>query len=153
MPDWGVKLMANGDLESPFRALESVNFWGLAASVQTKIDWIFSVFEQRSVNVGHVTAVGPAENSASGENTGGRLVPAKHEVHAADQVDEEIAGEAGAVFLPAAPTSENFGVKRTLGHRALPGLPVNGLGAGVGRRRIFPSAARIIAAERAFDEI
>src|SRR5882724_2959672 len=68
-------------------------------------------------------------------------------------MDEEIAGDAGAVFPPAAPARENFSIKETLGDGALPGVPIESLRRAIRRRRIFPGAAGIVAAERAFDKI
>src|SRR6267142_892298 len=68
-------------------------------------------------------------------------------------MDEEIAGDAGAVFLPAAPARENFCVEGALGNGALPGVPIESLRGAIRRRRILPGAAGVVAAERAFDKI
>src|SRR6266850_681026 len=105
------------------------------------------------MDIRHVTAIGPAENSAGGHDAARRLVPAEHVVHAADEVNKEIAGDAGAVFLPAAPARENSCVEGALGNGALPGVPIESLRRAIGRRRIFPGAAGVVAAERALDKI
>src|SRR5467141_3445913 len=68
-------------------------------------------------------------------------------------MDEEIAGDAGAVFLPAAPARENSCVEGALGNGTLPGVPIESLRRAIRRRRILPGAAGVVAAERAFDEI
>src|SRR5437870_10172333 len=108
-----------------------MNFRRITAEIQAWIDGILAIFDRRSVNIGHVAAIGPAKNSSRGENASWRLVPAEHEVHAADKMNEQIAGDAGAVFFPATPARKNIRIERALGHRALPSVPVNGRGAGV----------------------
>src|SRR5882672_6896320 len=105
------------------------------------------------MDIRHVAAIGPAENSAGGHDAARRFVPAEHVVHAADEVNKEIAGDAGAVFLPAAPARENFSIEGTLGDGALPGVPIESLRCAIWRGRIFPGAASVVAAERAFDKI
>src|SRR5207302_7532150 len=86
----------------------------------------------------------------------GRLVPTEHEVHPADEMDEKIAREASAIFLPTAPAREIFGrgvrIPGSLGDVALPGVPIKIAEGEIGRRRIFPRAGGIVPAERAFDE-
>ena len=108
------------------------------------------------MDVGHVAAILEAKDVAESHGALGRFVPAEHEVHAADEMDEKIAGEAGAVFLPAAPTRESFwrsvGIPRPLGDFALPSVPIEIAEREVGWGRIFPGAGGIVAAERAFDE-
>src|SRR4051812_2547634 len=99
------------------------------------------------MNVGHVAAVLPVPNSADGRGLSRRLVDAEHEHHAADQMDEEIAGDAGAILLPAAPASEDDRVERDLGcDVALPGIPIQGLRGQIERRRILPCTGWIVAA-------
>src|SRR5258708_5608358 len=142
-----------GDFESAFRTLEAVGFRGFAPAVQPQVDRIFPVFKKSGMDVRHIAAIGPAQNAADGHNARRRLVPAEHEVHAANQMDEKISRETGAVFLPAAPTGEDFCIECALWDRALPGVPVDGLLAGVGWRRIFLGAARIIAAVSAFNQV
>src|SRR5438876_5775555 len=67
-------------------------------------------------------------------------------------MDEKIAGEAGAVFLPATPARENIGIEGDLGNVTLPCVPIEICGRDIGRRRIFPRAGGIVATERAFDK-
>src|ERR1700752_4557086 len=67
-------------------------------------------------------------------------------------MNEQIAGEAGAVFLPAAPAGKDVGIEGNLGNGALPGIPIEIFRRKIGRRRIFPRAIGIVAAERSFDE-
>jgi len=45
----------------------------------------------------------------------GHFVDAHDDLHAADEVDEQIAGDTGAVFTPAAPAREGVGSKGFLG--------------------------------------
>ena len=86
----------------------------------------------------------------------GRFVDAEHEHHAADEMHEKIAGDAGAVFLPAAPAREIFrrhvGIPGFLRRGALPGVPIEICGREIGWRRILPRAVGIVAAVGAFDE-
>ena len=74
-------------------------------------------------------------------------------MHSADQVDQQVAGDAGAVFLPAAPAREKQGIEGALGDGALPGVPVESLRGQIGGRRILPGTRGIVAAERAFDQV
>jgi hypothetical protein len=72
------------------------------------------------------------------------------------RVNEKIAGNAGAVFLPAAPAREVFwGHVRVPGFfrgSALPGVPIEVCGGEIRRRRILPRTVGIIAAVGAFYE-
>src|SRR5712692_4889407 len=143
------------DFENALGAAEAIDFRRLGTEVQAEVDGDFAVLEERGVNVGHVAAVFPAKDAAAGEDALGRLVEAEHEHHAADEVDEQVAGDSGAVFLPAAPAREIFRrhvripgfVRRT----ALPGFPIESLQGEIEGRWIFPSAGGIVAAERALD--
>src|SRR4029077_17521744 len=119
------------------------------------VDRDFAVLEERGVNVGHVAAVFPAEDAAGREDALRRLVETEHEHHAADEVNEEIASDAGAVFLPAAPAREIFGghigIPGLMRSCALPGFPIESFQREIERWWIFPRAGGIVAAERDFD--
>ncbi len=141
------------DFESALGTLKAISLGRFASAVQAQVHRILSVLEKGCMYVRHVAAVGPAQNSAHGHNARGRFVPTEHKVHAAYQMDEQVSSEAGTVFLPAAPAGENVCVEGALGNGALPGVPVDGFGAGISGRWIFPGAARIVAAERALDKI
>src|SRR6266852_6174580 len=155
----GLRKVGNGefrDFEDALGALEAVDFLCLTAKIQAEIHRSAAIVEERRVNVGHITAVLEAKDIAEGHGALGRVVPAEHEVHAADEMDEQIASETGAVFLPAPPAREVLGrhvrIPRPLGGFALPGVPIE-IGEGeIGRRRIYPRAGGIVAAERAFNE-
>src|SRR5947208_11477273 len=71
-------------------------------------------------------------------------------------MDEKIAGEARAVFLPAAPAREILGrhvwIPGALGGVALQAVPLEIAEGKIGRRRIYPRAGGIVAAERTFNE-
>src|SRR2546421_3801181 len=98
-----------GNFEDALGALEAVNPRRTAAEIQAQITRSATVVEKRGVNIGHVAAVLEAKDIAEGHGALGRLIPAEHEVHAADEMDEKIAGQAGAIFLPAAPARKIFG--------------------------------------------
>ena len=108
------------------------------------------------MNVGHIAAIFEAQDVAKRQSAPGRLVPAQHKVHAADEMDKQIAGKAGSVFLPAAPACEIFGghvgVPGPLGCFALPGVPIKIAESQIGRRRIFPRAGGIVAAVGSFNK-
>src|SRR5438309_1695387 len=145
-----------GDFENALGTLEAINLRRLAAEIEAQINGSAAVIEKRGVNVGHVAAVLEAQDIAESHGALGRLVPAEHEGHAADEMDKKIAGEAGAVFLPAAPAREILGshvrIPSALGGVALPGVPIEVAEGKIGRRRINPCAGRIVAAERTFNE-
>src|SRR5581483_10018103 len=65
---------------------------------------------------------------------------------------EQIAGQPGAIFLPAPPTRESVSIEWLLRNGSLPGVPIEVLRRQIRRRRIFPSAGRIIAAQPALNE-
>src|SRR5260221_2888763 len=114
-------------MENAMGAAEAIDFRRLGAEVEAEVDGDFAVLEESGVNVGHVAAVFPAEDAAAGEDALGRLVDAEHEHHAADKMNEKIAGDSRAVFLPAAPTCEmlrrHVGIPGVWGLGALPGSP------------------------------
>src|SRR6267143_528555 len=136
--------------------MEAVNLRRFAAEIEAKINGSPAIVEERGVDIGHVAAVLEAQDIAESHGALGRLVPAQHEDHAADEMDEKIAGDTGAVFLPAAPAREVFrrsvGIPGALGGVSLPRIPIE-IGEGeTGRRGIFPRTVGVVAAERAFDE-
>src|SRR5712664_469167 len=120
-----------GDFEDALGAVEAIDFRRFGAEVEAEVDGNIAVLEERGVNVGHVAAVFPAEDAAGGEDALGGLVDAEHEHHAADEMDEEVAGDSGAVFLPAAPAREIFGrhvgIPGAMRSGALPGFPIESL--------------------------
>src|SRR5712692_3237872 len=143
------------DFENALGAAEAIDFRRLGTEVQAEVDGDFAVLEERGVNVGHVAAVFPAKDAAAGEDALGRLVEAEHEHHAADEMNEEIAGDSGTVFLPAAPAREIFWrhvwIPGLVRGGALPGFPIESLWGEIEGRGIFPGAGGIVAAEGAFD--
>src|SRR5712664_2608066 len=141
-----------GNFEDALGTLETVNLGSITAKIEAQINGRAAVIEKCSVDIGHVAAVREAQDSAESHSLLWRGIPAEHEVHATDEMDEEIAGEAGAVFLPAAPARENIGIEGNLGNVALPSVPIEIGGREIGRRGIFPRAGGIVAAERAFNE-
>src|SRR5439155_156195 len=77
------------------------------------------------MNVGHVAAIFPAQNSAHSHGSLWLLVDAEHIHHDADEMHEQIAGHTGAVFLPATRTREQEWNGRQLWNGTLPGVPVH----------------------------
>src|SRR5712664_1192321 len=133
-----------GDFEDALGTLETVNLGSITAKIEAEINWRAAVIEECSVDIGHVATVREAQDSSQSHSLLWWGIPAEHEVHSADKMDEEIAGEAGAVFLPAAPAREvlgrTVGVPRPLGGIALPSVPIEIGEREIGWRRIFPSA-------------
>src|SRR5882724_7989431 len=144
------------DFQDSLGALETVGLRCVATEIQPQINRHASVVEKRWLDVRHVAAIREAENATESHGALGRLVPAQHEVHAADEVHQQVASEAGAVFFPAAPAREVLGrsvrIPRPLGGVALPSVPIEIGEREIGWRRIFPGAGGIVAAVRAFDE-
>src|SRR5437870_4321335 len=141
-----------GQFEDSFCTLEAINFGALSAEVQPHVNGDVSILEESCVNVGHVAAIFPAQDSAHGHGSLRRLVDAKHIHHAADEVDEQIAGYASAVLLPAPPAREQEWIESPLWNGTLPRIPVERLRRKIERRWILPRAGRIVAAERAFHQ-
>src|SRR5207244_8028235 len=136
--------------------LEAVNILRVAAEMEEQKNGSAAVIEKRGVNVRHIAAVLEAQNIAESHGALRRLVPAEHEIHAADEMDQKIAGEPGAVFLPAAPAGEIFGrhvrLPWALRGIALPGVPIE-IGEGqIGRRQIYDRGGGVVAGERSFKE-
>src|SRR6266700_5352640 len=144
------------DFENSFGTLEAIDFRSIAAEIEAQINRGAAVIEERGVHVGHVAAIFEAQDVPESHGALGRLIPAKHVDHAADEMDEQVAGNAGAIFLPAAPAREIFRrrdrVPGSLGGAALPSVPVEIFRREIGRRRIFPSAVGIVAAKGAFHQ-
>src|SRR5713226_4042020 len=149
---WEVGDGVFGNFEDALGTLEAVDLWRIAAKIEAEINGRAAVIEERGVDIRHIAAVWEAKDAAESHSLLWWGIPAEHEVHAADKMDEQIAGQAGAVFLPAAPARENIGIEGDLGNLALPSVPIEICGREIGRRRIFPRAGGIVAAKRAFDE-
>src|SRR5438128_11835069 len=101
---------------------------------------MWAIIEQCGVNIRHVAPVLPAQDPACCQGPLWRLIQAEHEEHATDEVNHEIAGDTGPIFLPAAPTRKEFGIERTFWHVALPGVPIDRLRGKIGRQRILPGS-------------
>src|SRR5580704_404205 len=100
-----------GNFQSPSRTVESVGLRRLPAQIQAKVDRRSQrgIFVKGGMYVWHVAAILPKDDVAEGLNASGRLIDTQHEHHAADQVNQKIAGDPGAVLPPAAPAREIFG--------------------------------------------
>src|SRR6266568_1289803 len=140
------------DFQDSLGALETVNLRRFAAEIQAQIDRGASVIEKRGLDIRHVAPVRETQNTAESHGALGRFVPAEHVIYAADEVDEQISRDASAVFFPAAPARENLGIKFALWHVALPGVPIDCGRRRIRRRRIFPGAGGVVAAERALHQ-
>src|SRR6266568_2805268 len=140
------------DFQDSLGALETVNLRRFAAEIQAQINRRASVIEKRGLDIRHVAPVRETQNTAERHGALGRFVPAKHVIHAADEVNEQISRDAGAVLFPAAPARENLGIKFALRHVALPGVPIDCGRRRIRRRRIFPGAGGVVAAERALHQ-
>src|SRR6266702_271721 len=140
------------DFQDSLGALETVNLRRFAAEIQAQINRRASVIEKRGLDIRHVAPVRETQNTAERHGALGRFVPAEHVIHAADEVNEEISRDAGAVLFPAAPARENLGIKFALRHVALPGVPIDRRGRRIRRRRVFPGAGGVVAPERALHQ-
>src|SRR5262249_37169693 len=141
------------------RTLEAIGFRAFAAEIKPQINGSTSgsgVFIKRDLYIGHVAAVGETNDGAKSHHFFRRLVPTHHEVHAGNEMDQKIAGDSGAVFLPATPARKplrrHVRVPGAIGRAALPDVPIEILRGKSWRRRILPSAGGIVAAEPALDQ-
>jgi len=112
----------------------------------------FRIIVQADQEIGHIAAVIPETNAAGGENAG-RADGAGDEVQAGKQVNEEIAGDARSVIAITAPAEKAVGVPICFWSAALEGIPIAGVGVGVGWNGIFPSAGGGVAIPPGFDHI
>jgi len=97
------------------------------------------------MQVRHVAAILPAEDSAQRRSRDGRFVPPQREQHSTDQVDHQVAAHARAVLLPATPAREAVFIEWDLGRIVQPRVPIQVCGRQVQRRRIFPGARGVVA--------
>src|SRR6267143_4256958 len=104
------------------------------------------------MHVGHVPAIFPAENPARGHRPLGWFVETEAVQYATYQMDQQVAGDTGAVLLPATPARVDERIEGTLRDGALPRIPVERLRRKVGGGRVLPGARRIVAAERTFHQ-
>ncbi len=99
----------------------------------------FGVVEEGEQDVVGVAAVLPEAETAGSHSAGG-AVGAGDEVCAAEEMHEEIAGDAGGVVLPLAPLEEALGGERDFGGCAFEARPIAGFGGGVERDGVVPGA-------------
>lgn len=100
--------------------------------------------------IGHIAAVVPEVGAAGGKDAFGA-----HGVHdvvdAGEEVDEEVARDAGAVVLIVAPTEEADGLKGALGRGADELVPIDGAGRGVVGDDVLPGTEGGVAIIEGFD--
>src|SRR2546426_632641 len=140
-----------GHLHQSLGAVEAVGLGRLCSELEPHRHGQVAVVIDHDVHVGHVAAVFPAADAADGCRLRRRLIHSRHEQHAADQVNQQIARQAGAVLFPAAPAREDLGIEGPFRDGPLPGVPVEGLRREIGRRRILPGAGGVVTAEPSFD--
>src|SRR5207249_3491850 len=93
----------------------------------------------RSHHVRHIAAVFPIAQPSGRVDTH-RADGAGDEMHATEQMHEQIAGHAGAIIAVIAPSEKAHGFKRHFGRAAQETIPVDGVGRSVGRNGILPCA-------------
>src|SRR5208337_4297256 len=91
--------------------------------------------------VGKLAAIFVVVEPAGGKRALGRRIGAGHNVNAGEQVNEQVARQTGPVILVAAPPEKSRRIEGALGSTVEPGVPVDGLLAGVRRNRIYPGPA------------
>ncbi len=103
-------------------------------------------------DVGNVAAVFPESQAAGGVDARGS--DGSHdEVHSGKQMDEQVAGDAGAIVAIAAPAEQALRFERDFGRAAEEAVPVNVFGRGVGRDGIFPRADGVVAIPPGFHHV
>ncbi len=140
-------------VENALGTHEARQLWSLAAEVEAHINWNSVIVEEHGVEIRHVAAVFEAEDSAHRRRGAGNFVPPQRRHHAADKVNHQVAGYAGAVCPPAAPAREVQLIERNLGRVVQPCVPIKSLRRKIGGWRIFPRARRIIAPQSEFDHL
>src|SRR5262245_19270467 len=93
-------------VKNAFWTHEARQFRSLAAQVQAYVNRNPVIIEKHGMEVGHVAAVFEAENSTHCRCRAGNFVPSQSRHHPADQMDHQIAGNAGTIRSPAAPPRE-----------------------------------------------
>lgn len=154
--DAGLRDMGNrglAEFDDTPGTLKARHFCGFAAEGEAHVNGNVAVFEQDRMYVGHVTTVFPSVNAAEGRDALGNFVDADNGLHPADEVNEKVAGNSGAIFLPAAPAGEGKRVEGLFGGRTLPCIPVEGLRGEIGRGRVFPGTGWVIATECGFYQV
>src|SRR2546421_1182604 len=126
-----------GQLQNSLRPLEPINLRSLRTQIETHIHRHFAILKESCVNVRHIAAIFPAQNSAHGHDTFRGLINADNILHAAYQVDQKIARHPGAILLPTTPAGKNLGIEWPFRHHSLPGIPIESLWRKIGRRRIL----------------
>ena len=111
--------------------------------------WRFRIVENGQHDIWHI-AVFPISHAPRGVNAGG-ADGTGHSVKASEKMNEEIAGDTGAVVAEVAPAEETGRVPFALGCVAEELRPVAGGKAGVGGNGIFPSADGGVAVKPSFD--
>src|SRR2546425_50687 len=138
-------------LHQALGAVEAVGLRRLCSEIEPHRHGQVAVVIDHDVHVGHVAAVFPAADAADRCRLRRRLIHSRHEQHPADQVNQQIARQAGAVLFPAAPAREDLGIEGPFRDRSLPGVPVERLWREIGRRRILPGAGGVVPAKPSFD--
>ena len=129
-----------GDLHGAFGAGEEEAFAFFTAvdevDAEAEVE-AFGIVEEGEKDVGGVAAVFPEAQAACGHGVCG-AGGSGDEVGAAEEMDEEIAGDSAAVGLPFAPLEEVFGVPWNFWGGAEEAWPVAGFGAGIERDGVVP---------------
>ena len=102
------------------------------------------VVVQPQQDVGHVAPVFPETQAAGGIDAGGAN-GAGDEMHAAEQVNEQVAGDAGAVIAIVTPAEQAHRLEGHFGGAPQEAIPIHGLLGGVRRNGILPGAESGIA--------
>src|SRR5258706_3330698 len=102
------------EFDDPFRSHKTSDLGGFRPQAQAHVHRNIGVFEEHGMDVGSIAPVLPAVYAAEGRHAFGNFVDAEDALHAADEVHEQITGDAGAVFLPAAPTRTQQLVERPI---------------------------------------
>lgn len=100
--------------------------------------------------IGDVAAVLPVVRTAAREDALG-AVGIHDVVDAAEEVDEQVTRDTGAVILVVAPTEEADGLEGALGCGADEAVPIDGGGRGVVRDYVLPGAEGGVAVVEGFD--
>src|SRR5882672_1671654 len=100
---WSVTNAKLAEFNDALRSHKTSDLGGFRPQAQAHVHRNIGVFEEHGMDVGSVAPILPAVYAAEGRHAFGNFVDAEDALHAADEVHEQITGDAGAVFLPAAP--------------------------------------------------
>ena len=93
-------------LDDALGAHKAGDFGRFRAQRQAHVHRDICVLKENRMHVGRVAPIFPAVNAAKSRCSFGSFIDSENKLHAADQVNKQVARYTGAIFLPATPARE-----------------------------------------------